>query len=74
MDSVGCKVIDLLSFKTEKKLGETMARGRTPLYQSYRKSAEFDSGDFPARMQKIRESLEKINLLMTQLKQNGQAH
>jgi hypothetical protein len=67
-----CKVIDLQSIRLKKQLEESVARGRTPLYESY-KTAQ-GQNDFPSRMQRIRESLEKINMLMAQIKKEEVKH
>jgi hypothetical protein len=73
-------VVDLKSFRQKKEVADNFARGRTPLYVSHldgkvqgsphlkRPEAE----DFGTRLQRIKMSLEKINLLMSQLKKNAE--
>lgn len=73
-------IIDLAQYKAKKKLEDDLARGRTPLYISHltgkisgnsdinKANAEYES--FPNRLARIRASLDKINYLMDELKQN----
>lgn len=69
---VPSNVVDLTSFRQKKKMDEELARGRTPLYSTYLPEKPASEEDFGARMQRIRESLEKINKLMSDLKKNSQ--
>ncbi|MGE0172426.1 MAG: hypothetical protein AB7T49_06570 [Oligoflexales bacterium] len=71
------KVVDLSSFRLKKQLEADVSRGRTPLYTSYRNPASEQpnpENDFAARMQRIRQSLEKINQLMSQIKKSDTKH
>lgn len=69
-------VVDFTSFKRNKDSQADLARGRTPLHVSHidgkvKGSPHFrrpEADDFGDRMQRIKTSLEKINLLMTELK------
>ncbi len=71
-------VVDLTTFKKTKQLDEELARGRTPLHVSHMDGKVKDSpharrpegGDFGERMRRIKASLEKINLLMAELKKS----
>ena len=74
------KIVDLTAFRQKKEVADNLAQGRTPLYVSHLdgkvqgsphlKRPEAD--DFGSRLQRIKSSLEKINLLMTELKKNTQ--
>jgi hypothetical protein len=71
------KVVDLSSFRLKKKIEADVTRGRTPLYTSYKNPASEQpnpDNDFAARMQRIRQSLEKINQLMSQIKNSDVKH
>lgn len=73
-------VLDLQAFREKKKIEDDVSRGRTPLYVSHldgsvKGSPHFkgpagDQNDFASRMQRIKASLEKINSLMAELKNN----
>ena len=73
-------IIDLNEKRKQKQAAEAIGRGRIPLSVSHGKVESRLSGvvfgnepgdaEFTARMQRIRTSLEKINQLMTELKQN----
>ena len=67
------RIIDLAEARRRKESRDSIARGRVPLIISHDGSV---SGhikpdcDSQERMQRIRSSLEKINQLMAELKQN----
>ena len=64
-------------YKAEKKIKEDLARGRTPLYVSHATGKitgtpnEDKQEDFGSRLARIRASLDKINRLMSELKQSS---
>lgn len=70
------KVLDFGTFKAKKDFEQDMSRNRMPLHVSHLDSKvksspqinREDKEDFSRRMQRIRQSLEKINTLMADLK------
>ena len=67
------RIIDLAEAKRRKEANDSIARGRVPLLISHDGLVSGHikpDGDFHARMQRIRSSLEKINNLMAELKKN----
>ncbi|WP_141734840.1 hypothetical protein [Oligoflexus tunisiensis] len=75
-NDVPANVVDFTVFKRNKDAQTDLARGRTPLHVSHidgkvKGSPHFrrpEADDFGDRMQRIKNSLEKINQLMTELK------
>lgn len=76
MSHSNSKVLDLGAFRAKKQTEEELSLERTPLYVShkegtikgsphFRRPSEADFGD---RIQRIRHSLERINALMVELK------
>lgn len=69
-------VVSLDSFRSKRKFDDEVGRGRTPLHVSHldgkiKGSPHLkrpDAEDFGNRMQRIKMSLEKINKLMSDLK------
>lgn len=69
-------IIDIKTYKRNKKLDKELTRNRKPLYISYldgqiKGSPHFtkqDDLDFLDRMNRIKDSLERINKLMSDLK------
>lgn len=66
-------VISFYRKRKQKQTAETISRGRIPLSISHGKVFGTEQGDseFTERMARIRTSLEKINSLMTELKQSS---
>ena len=73
------KVVDLSSYRSKKMAEEAIAHGRVPLCQTHLSeklsSSPYLRGDksedsLAERIMRIKSSLEKINLLMTELKKN----
>jgi len=72
------KVVDLKSFRQKKNEKESLSRGRKPLYVSHAdgkvtgsphlKGPADKSEDFGDRVSRIRASLDRINVLMGELK------
>ncbi|MBQ48965.1 MAG: hypothetical protein CMP10_16385 [Zetaproteobacteria bacterium] len=71
-------VLDFNAFRSKKEFERDISRGRLPLHVSHLDGKvkgsphlnQDDKEDFSQRMQRIRQSLEKINLLMAELKKN----
>jgi hypothetical protein len=71
-------IVDFASFKKKKHLEQDLARGRNPLFVSHKRGTITDSKDAQRvadtpdmgdRLQRIRTSLQKINILMAELRQ-----
>jgi len=64
------KVIDFQKYRDNKKIQQYLSEAREPLYKSHNKEQKTENNeDFGHRLQRIRNSLEKINRLMHELKQ-----
>ena len=72
-------VVDFSAYRKKKEAEQEISRGRLPLHVSHldgkvKGSPHFKSpqaDDFGDRMQRIKQSLEKINQLMAELKRNS---
>lgn len=64
------EVLYLGRYRREKQAKQDLAKDRTPLYVSHTDHKIYGNGDknFGDRAQRVRESLEKINLLMAEYK------
>ncbi len=62
------EIINFSDFVTKEKLDSEVSNKRKPLYESHLKTSEKEGGDFTLRMDRIKRSLERINNLMTELK------
>ena len=75
-------VINLSSYREKKGIEESISRDRTPLHVSHiderRNRSPYlkhkDSESFGERMFRIKQSLEKINQLMKELKKSNPKH
>lgn len=78
-NDVPANVVDFTVFKRKQDAQAELARGRTPLHVSHidgkvKGSPHFkrpEADEFGDRMQRIKNSLEKINQLMADLKKNS---
>jgi hypothetical protein len=71
------QVVSLSSFRKKQEINDELARGRKPLFVSHMSGKvsgsphlkDAQDADFGDRMQRIRTSLDRINRLMSELKQ-----
>ena len=62
------KVIDIKAFREKQAEQQALVRGRVPLYESHIKGDKVSTHDFALRISKLRQSIEKINALVADLK------
>lgn len=72
--NAGSNVVDLGNFRAKKEMQAELPKGRVPLYQSHLDSHKAanphlgEKADLGDRMGRIRNSLEKINQILNELK------
>lgn len=68
-------VVDFNQFRRSKLVESQFGKGRTPLYVSHSKGKvsgrSSDKNNFDARVTRVRSSLERINKLMQELRENS---